>query len=105
MESANTKPVRTAQQNKALWLFFEMLAEALNDAGLDQRTVLKPGIDIPWNKDSVHDQLWIPIQKALTGTDSTTELSTVDPSDVYEVLNRHLASKLGVHVDFPSIRG
>jgi len=59
-------------------------------------------VDIPWNKNTVHDLLWVPIQKAMTGKESTTELESPDPSEIYEVLNRHLAQKFGVSVRWPS---
>lgn len=41
------KRERTLTQNRAIHLWFTMLADALNDAGLDMRTVLKPEIEIP----------------------------------------------------------
>lgn len=93
---------RTNQQNKSIHLFCELLADALNDAGLDQRKVLKPSIDIPWTKDSVKEQLWKAIQKAQFETDSTTDLTTDQVSAVYDTLNRHLGEKFGVTVGFPS---
>lgn len=93
---------RTKLQNKAMWKYFEILANSLNDAGLDMRKTLKPEIDIPWNKDSIHDHLWIPIQEAMTGKESTTEMDTKTPSKVYEVLNRHLGEKFGISVEWPS---
>ncbi len=65
----------TDQQRKALWKFCELLAESLNEAGLDIRKVLKPTYNIPWTKDSVHDHLFIPIQKTMFGTDSVTILT------------------------------
>lgn len=93
---------RTLQQNKALWLFYQLLADELNAAGLDQRKVLKPSVAIPWSKDSIHDMLWLPIQEAMYGTDSTTQLTSEQIDKVYDVLNRHLGETTGVHVPFPS---
>lgn len=93
---------RTSQQNKAMWVYLTRLSEQLNDAGLDMRAVLKPGVDIPWTKQSAHDQLWIPIQEIMTGKASTTEMDTVEPSRIYEVLNRHIAEKFGVSIPWPS---
>ena len=93
---------RTIQQNKALHKFYELLATKLNEAGYDMRKTLKNDIDIPWSKESVKDFLWRPIQQALLGKDSTTELETKDIDKIYDVLNRHLGEKLGIHVDFPS---
>ena len=94
-------PARTLKQNKALHKYCEMLAEALNDAGLDMRTVLKPGVAIPWNKERVKDALWRPIQEAMTDKESTTELDTAEPSRIYDVLDRHLGEKFGLHVPWP----
>lgn len=93
---------RTLQQNKALHKYFELLSEALNDAGLDMKATLRPEIDIPWTPENVKNNLWRPIQKALLNKESTTELDKVDPSLVYEILNRNLAEKFGIHVPFPS---
>ena len=92
---------RTSQQNKAFWKFCELLAEDLNSHNLDMKVVLKPEVEIPWSKDMVHDFLWIPIQKAMTGTDSTTEMNTQDCSQIHEVLMKHLVEKFADHgLDF-----
>jgi len=98
-------PTRTSQQNKSLWLFYQLLADSLNAAGLDMRVVLKPEVDIPWNKDTVHDYLWIPIQKAYLRTDSTTKLGKhLDIEEIHAILMRHLGEKFGVeYIQFPSI--
>lgn len=93
---------RTEQQNKALHKFFELLSQELNDAGLDQRTVLKPSVDIPWSPESVKEQLWKPIQKAMYEKESTTQLETSEVSKVYETLIRHLSEKFDIFVVFPS---
>lgn len=94
---------RTTLQNKALHLYFQMLGDSLNEAGLDMRKVLEPGVEIPWNKDMVKNYLWRPIQQAQIGKESTTELETQEIDQVFETLNRHLADKFGVHIPWPSI--
>ena len=88
-------------QRGALHLYCERLAEALNDAGYDQRKVLKPGIAIPWTKESVKKQLFKAIAKAMFDVDSTEKLTKPQVSDVYETLNRHMAEKFGVSVEWP----
>jgi len=98
-----TKKKRTSLQRKALQLYCKMLADELNDAGLDMKKVLKPEIDIPWTMESVKNFLWRPIQEAMFDKESTTELNTDEVTKVYEVLNRHTAQKLGVGLRFPSI--
>ena len=99
------KGTRTKRQNNALHLFLSRLSKALNDAGYDMRKTLKPDAEIPWDNEgkNAKNNLWRPVQKALTGKESTTDLETVEVSQVYEALNNHIASKFGVHVAFPEI--
>ena len=96
---------RTGKQNNALHKFFAILARVLNDAGLDQRKVLKPDVEIPWSDDAIKENLWRPIQIAVTGKESTAGLETHEVDKVYNVLSRHLSEKLNVDVPFPSARG
>ena len=103
--TVKSKPMkRTNLQNKAMHKYFDMLAEALNEAGLDMKTVLKPEVEIPWTKESVKNQLWRPVQIIMEDKESTTELESAEPSDIYLVLQRHIAEKFGVHVEWPSQR-
>lgn len=96
-------PQRTLQQNKSLHLLFQLLANELNDAGLDMRKTLKPEIDIPWSGPSVKEYLWRPIQTAQLNKKSTTEMTTVEIDQVFDTINRHLSERLGLTVQFPSI--
>ena len=93
---------RTNQQNRALHLFCKNTATVLNDAGYSVAKTLRHDVEIPWNATLVKELLWRVVQEAMTGKHSTTELNTVDPSEIYEVLNRHLGERLGVHVEWPS---
>ncbi len=93
---------RTLQQNAAMHLYFTQLAEALNDSGYDMRATLKESIEIPWTSQSIKEYLWRPIQKLQLGKESTTELTSQEIDKVYEVLNRAIGTKTGVHVPFPS---
>ena len=95
---------RTDQQNKALHLFFELLAEALNDGGFTVQLVLKEKMDLDWNPDLVKNLLWREAQKAILKKKSTTELEKQKDIDlVYDHLNRHLGEKFRVHIPFPSL--
>lgn len=92
---------RTDLQNRSMHKYFEMLAEALNDAGWDMKRTLKEEVSIPWTKESVKNHLWRPVQEVMLDKESTTELDTADPNKVYEVVSRHIAEKTGVHVEWP----
>ena len=94
---------RTDKQNDSLHLWFELISQILNDSGKDMRVFLKPEIEIPWTKDNFKNFVWRPVQEHLVGKKSTTELTTKEVSEVYEVLNRFLGEKHGIHVPFPSI--
>lgn len=93
---------RTLSQNNALHLFCRNLAEALNAAGLDQRAVLKPGVEIPWTQEAVKHSLWAPVQNAMIGKQSTADAGKTEYSGVYDVLMRHLSEKFGIHEEWPT---
>lgn len=99
--SWQAKKKRTLTQNSALHLYFRMLADALNDAGLDQRKTLKPNVEIPWNETAIKELVWRPIQLAVVSKESSAELTTAEVQEVYEVLNRHLASRFGISLPWP----
>jgi len=92
---------RTGLQKRAHHLYCSLLAEALNDSGQDMRKTLKPESEIPWTMENIKNLMFKPVALAMFGTESTTELSTKQISEVYETLNRHTASKLGVSVIWP----
>jgi hypothetical protein len=94
--------VRSDNQNRALHLYFEHLAKELNDAGYNIQKLLSHAVDLDWDKDTVKELLWRPIQVALINKKSTTNLDRVSEIDViWEHLNRYLG-ELGIHVPFPS---
>jgi len=102
MKQEKVSDKRTLKQNAALHVYFGLVAETLNLAGLDMRAVLKPEIQIPWSIMSVKEYMWRPIQKIQLQKNSTTELTKRDIDLVYDTMNRALAEH-GVHEPFPSI--
>jgi hypothetical protein len=99
---------RTDKQNASLHLFFEQVAQALNEQGYDVRIVTQviaeKGVDFLWSKELVKEILWRNIQKKYLGKKSTTELDSVgDITEIYEMLNKFLGENFQVHVPFPSI--
>lgn len=101
-KEAKKKAPRTGRQNRALRLWFALVATELNSAGLPIQLVLKEKMDLDWSADSVLELLWRPAQKALLKKHSTTTLDKVGEIDlVFEHLNRHLGTIFGVHIPFP----
>ena len=102
------KRTRTTTQNAAMHVFFRNLAQALNDAGFDMKVFLKSTsstMPIAWNPVTVKEVLWRPVQEAMTGKHSTTEVNTVEPSDIHQQLMRKISELTGVYVEFPNNRG
>lgn len=94
---------RTTRQNSALHLMFTQLADTLTENGLDMKKTLKPEIDIKWTPENVKEYLWRPIQVALLNKKSTTELTTKEIDQVFDIICKHLGEKFGLTIYFPSI--
>ena len=94
---------RTHAQQNALEVYCRELAQALNDAGLDMLCFpWKAGAEVPWDQASIKARLWKPLQLAVLGEASTAKLNTKQVNEIYEILDRHIASKTGIHIPFPS---
>ena len=93
----------TRTQQNALHLWFELMAQALNDGGFNVQLVLKQKMDIDWNKELIKELLWRPAQKVILHKESSTELlKQGDIDKIFDHLNRHLGEKFWIHVPFPS---
>ena len=92
---------RSSRQNAALHLYFTLLATALNDAGLDVKQIVR--VDVPFTDYLIKELLWRPTQKKMFAKRSTTQLSSDEVTKVYEVLNRAIGERTGIHIPFPSI--
>ena len=73
-----------------------MLGDALNDAGLDQRKVLKPTVSISWTPEAIKEQLWRRIQKAMFEKKSTTNLVKQKSEKLKRYLQGTCRKKFGV---------
>lgn len=93
---------RTDSQNKALHVWFKLVAETLNAAGLTVQETLKHQMDIEWNEHRVKELIWKQAQKKILGKASTTELEKqMDIDLVYETINRWLGSMGVDNIPFP----
>ncbi len=102
MSLPNETKQRTGQQRKAIEVFCRELGEALNDGGLDLKKFFAvKTVSLPWSQERVKDLIWRPIQQAMYGKKSTTQLEKMEVSEIYEIINRHMADNFGLHVEFP----
>jgi hypothetical protein len=99
------RKTRTSTQNRALHLFFRMVSDALNDAGITHITTLRGAndweIESRWTSELVKESIWKPIQLAMFGTDSTTKLKTNEIDKIFETINLHFG-EMGIDVHFPN---
>ena len=97
-----TARTRTQRQNRALHVYLRKLASTLNEKGLDCSMVLKDGVTaIKWSDHLVKEHIWRVVQEAQTEKKSTRDLDRSEVSMIYDIINRHLGEKFGVHVPFP----
>lgn len=97
------KKTRTNKQNRALHLYFSQLAKALNDAGYDMKKTIRKDVDIPWTGGTVKEFLWRPIQIGHLQIESSTQLKTDDIDKVYDIVNRVICERTGIHIPFPNM--
>lgn len=95
--------IRTIQQNKALHIYFKLVSDALNDAGLTVQETLNHQMEMEWTPERVKSLIWKQAQKKLLEKNSTTQLQKHMEIDlVYDSINRWLGD-IGVEsVPFPN---
>jgi len=89
---------RTPQQNRAMHLYFGMLARQLNSLGLDMRTVLKESVELWWSKYMVRKYLTKPLL-AQQGRDKLNQQGKVV---AYRALVE-FCEELGILEPFPPV--
>lgn len=94
---------RSNLQNRALHLYFRLVANALNDAGYTVSKTLSQSVDIDWNSMLFKELIWKQVQKKQLGKISTSELTTKEIDEVFDTINRYLGEKFFIHEPFPSI--
>jgi hypothetical protein len=91
---------RTLTQNKALHLLFTQLAEEMVEKGIDMRTFIR--VPVSFTPYSIKEYLWKPLQRALTGKNSTTQLDkTEDINLIYDNLNRIIVERTNGEIEMP----
>jgi hypothetical protein len=91
---------RTNSQNKALHLWCEMVAQVLNDAGMEMIVQIpdksRKAWEVPWTKTSVKEQIWRPVQIAMTDKESTAEAERAEYNMIYETICRRFSQSFGL---------
>ena len=92
---------RTEKQNRSLHKWFEQVAAEMNKQGLTvQKSLATYKVELDWNKTRFKENVWRPVQEALTNKESSTEPETNEYIEIYDHINKWLAEQ-GVHVPWP----
>lgn len=91
----------TSKQKRAMWLYIQQIAEAMDEAGHDMRKCLREDIRIRPNKRLVKEYMWNPVQEIITGQTSSRSIKASELDEIQETLGRHVAERFGVVVRFP----
>ena len=101
----NLKPSsgRTSQQNKAIHKDCDIIAQKLNDAGLEIPKIVEWYMNIPWTYLSVKELIWKPTQALTFQKESTTQLDKHgEIEEIHKIIMRELGEKWGVEYhEFP----
>lgn len=104
VELTEKKASRTLRQNAAIHLYCELIAECLNEVGLTFSYTGIKGMkmELRYSKELIKETLWKPIQMALFGKESTTQLNREEVSEIAGQIEHFFASQ-GIDLPFPSI--
>jgi hypothetical protein len=98
---------RTLTQNKALHKWFEMCAQECMEHGTDVRLFFEKAssnFECAFDKESFKHLIYKPTLKAMRDKDSTTDMNTVEPSEVCEALSQGWVKRFGYPLPpFPSL--
>ena len=99
---------RTDQQRKAIEVYCRNLADKFNEGGIDKQAVFeRKSIPVPWTQEAVKEDLFKAVMNAIcwnedgTPKESTTELTTIEVSEVYKHLDKWTGEEWGIHVPWP----
>jgi len=98
------KNPRTVLQNRSAHLYFRMMADGLNNAGIDQVALMKSfkeGFKIPNTMESIKG-LFSRVAAVMLGEERTSRLSTKEIQQIYEAVDRGMNQKFGITYPWPS---
>lgn len=88
---------RSSFQQAALEVWCRNIASLFNESGVTREIrspiFKKGGMEVDWTRDAVKNEIWRPVQLALTGQKSTTQPTAVDYKQISETIFRAFADK------------
>ena len=98
-EELKIEKARTIKQNRCMWQYFDDVARECQHAGISPQVFVKAfSVDVT---PKMVEDIWRAIIELKYGHSSTTQLSSKEVIEMYDEMNRGLAS-VGLHVEWPS---
>jgi len=95
------KKQRTSRQNRSLHLLFKQTSDALIEAGIDLREIVREEVPIQPTPENIK-WMWKLLQRGLFGNKSTRELKkTGDIEVVYDNFNKILIERTKGQISLP----
>ena len=91
---------RSSQQNRALHLWFNQVADLLNNKGITFESIA--GLEAPFTGDYIKVNWFKPIVFAMFEKNTTTKLNTTEINQVFDVVSKHISEMTGEFIEFPS---
>ncbi len=92
---------RTKLQNNALWLWFTKIAKFCQDAGIEITEIMPKKLKHPVTKDNFKEDVFNPCCNAIYEHTNSSELSTVELSDLVREIDYRILMPRGINVEFP----
>ena len=105
IELKEIKKTRTNLQNATLHQFFVLIADELNNLGLEfnYTGLTVENLNTRYTPEIVKEFIWRPIQRTLFKIESTTKLTTQQINDISDVIIKFFGEK-GIYINFPCIQ-
>jgi hypothetical protein len=91
---------RTNKQNRALHLWFNQVADLLNNKGITFESIA--GLEAPFTGEYIKVNWFKPIVLAMFEKNTTTKLNTTEINQVFDVVSKHISEMTGEFIEFPS---
>lgn len=93
---------RSLKQNNSLHAYCQDLADAFNNAGILPQHFFRKGFKIKWTMDMIKENIWKPVQKAITKNGKTSKATKAEIIETYDVINLEIGERYGIHVEWKS---
>ena len=84
-------------------VYFREAAKILNEHGIHQETTSRfqsTTLEVPWTEHSFKE-FWRSIQITMFNIKSTKDLQSKQVSQIYDVINKGISERVGLHIPFP----